>query len=160
MVEEQVQSREIVQYGQGVIRRREDRSPDTSDGEGQGIEIVKRTRRNPGREVVLRDTAHEDVWEPVETGIVLRADDTVMDPNEAEGDGPHEGHNQVSQPRRHWAVIVPRTPTNAAEGDVPHEGQNQLSQPQSRLALEGPIQGAWDHQRLSTLMQSVKEFLW
>ncbi|KAK9311266.1 hypothetical protein V1522DRAFT_433019 [Lipomyces starkeyi] len=43
MVEEQVQSREIVQYGQGVIRRREDRSPDTSDGEGQGMEIVKRT---------------------------------------------------------------------------------------------------------------------
>ncbi|KAK9357269.1 hypothetical protein V1504DRAFT_465138 [Lipomyces starkeyi] len=60
-----------------------------------------------------------------------------MDPNETEGDAPHEGHNQVSQPRRHWAVVVPSTSTNAAEGDVPHGGQNQLSQPPSRLALEG-----------------------
>ncbi|KAK9357118.1 hypothetical protein V1504DRAFT_364739, partial [Lipomyces starkeyi] len=108
MVEEQVQRRQIVKYGQGVIRRREDRSPDTSDGEGQGMEVIKRTRRNPGREVVLRDdTAHEDAWRPVETGMVLRADGTVMDLNETEGDAPNEGHNQVSQPRRYWAIIVP-----------------------------------------------------
>ncbi|KAK9489954.1 hypothetical protein V1508DRAFT_361066 [Lipomyces doorenjongii] len=107
---EPIQTGEVVPYGHGVIRRREERSPDTSDGEGQGKEVVKRTRRNPGREIVLRDdTAYEDDWRPVETGMVLRADGTVIKPDDLEGDAPHEGHNQASQPRRHWGVVVPST---------------------------------------------------
>ncbi|KAK9377277.1 uncharacterized protein V1513DRAFT_456145 [Lipomyces chichibuensis] len=114
MDEKEVQGREIVQYAQGVITRRADRSPDTSDGEGQRMESCLGAM-----------------------GLFLGADYTVMDRNEADGGRRHEGHNQVSQPCRHLAVIVPSASTNAAEGDVPHKGQNQLSQPQSRLALGG-----------------------
>ncbi|KAK9489655.1 hypothetical protein V1508DRAFT_400646 [Lipomyces doorenjongii] len=124
-IAEPIQTGEVVPYGHGVIRRRGERSPDTSDGEGQGKEVVKRTRRNPGREIVLRDdTAHEDDWRPVETGMVLRADGTVMRPDNLEGDTPHEGHNQASQPRRHWGVVVPSTSTNDVEGDTHQEDDN------------------------------------
>ncbi|ODQ69676.1 hypothetical protein LIPSTDRAFT_193131 [Lipomyces starkeyi NRRL Y-11557] len=128
-----VQGGEVVQYGQGVIRRREDRSPDSSDGEGPRMEVAKRTRRNTGKEIVLsEDHTDERTWAPIETGMVLRADGTVMKSDAPEGAAPHEGQVHVSQPRSQWAVIIPGSHLGEVEGDAPHEGQVNVSPPPSQ----------------------------
>ncbi|KAK9234481.1 hypothetical protein V1525DRAFT_438362 [Lipomyces kononenkoae] len=93
-VEAPTSNNDIVPYERGVVRRRVDRSPEISDGEGPGTTVVKRTRPSGGNEVVVGGTnSNERTWRPVERGMVLQAN--VTHPDALEADQPHE----VSQPR-------------------------------------------------------------
>ncbi|KAK9321541.1 hypothetical protein V1517DRAFT_368346 [Lipomyces orientalis] len=112
----------------------DNRSPDSSEGEGPRMKVAKRTRRNAGKKIVLHeDNPDQRTWAPIETGMVLRADGTVMKSDEPEGAAPHEGQVQVGQPRSQWAVIIPRNHNSEVEGDAPHEGQVQVSLPQTEV---------------------------